>query len=102
MKELLAGPKPEEGASSELPRGVKILGIKVRGQTAMIDFNHKLEDCGGGSARLQGMIAQIVYTATDVPGVEKAWILIEGKKEVVLGGEGLVLDRPLGRSDLGY
>ena len=100
--ELLAGPKPEEEANSELPHGLKLLGLKVKGRTAIINFSRQLEDYGGGSARLRGMIAQIVYTATEVPGVDKVWIWVEGKKEIVLGGEGLVLDHPLSRSELSY
>lgn len=99
MAELLSGPK-EAGLSTQIPTGTKILRLQVKKGTAILDFNRKLESYGGGSARVEGMIAQIVYTATEVPGIEKVWIWIEGEKEIVLGGEGLVLDRPLSRSDV--
>jgi len=46
------------------------------------------------------MIGQIVYTITEVPGIKKVWIKMEGEKELVLGGEGLVIDRPLSREDI--
>jgi spore germination protein GerM len=103
INELLGGPNDAErarGLTTLLPRGARVLHLRIRGGTAIIDFNRKLEDYGGGSARIEGIIAQIVYTATEIPGITKAWIWIEGNREVVLGGEGLVLDRPLGREDL--
>lgn len=105
IKELLAGPSGEEsyrGIVSLVPRGTRALSFKVRGKTVIVNFSRELEKYGGGSTRLQGMIAQIVYTATDVPGIEKAWIWMEGEKELVLGGEGLILDRPLGRKEVSY
>lgn len=105
VTELLSGPSAKEkeaGYSSLLPAGVKVLGIKAQDKTAIVDFNRRLEAYGGGTARLEGMIAQIVYTITDVPGIEKAWIWMEGEKEIVLGGEGLVLDHPLSRREVSY
>ena len=101
--ELLSGPSETEkaqGISTQIPAGTKVLNILVKDEIVIVNFNRKLESYGGGSARLEGMIAQIVYTATEVPGVKKAWIWMEGKKELVLGGEGLVLDKPLSRRDL--
>jgi len=99
ITELLSGPKVS-GLSTQIPPGTKILRLQVKNGTAILDFNRKLEAYGGGSARVEGMIAQIVYTATEVPGITKVWIWINGNREVVLGGEGLVLDRPLSRRDI--
>ncbi|MFA5113262.1 MAG: GerMN domain-containing protein [Candidatus Margulisiibacteriota bacterium] len=100
---LLAGPTAAEkagGLTTLIPGGTRVLHHRVKDGVAIVDFNRQLEDYGGGSARIEGIIAQIVYTATEVPGVKKVWVRIEGNKEVVLGGEGLVLDKPLGRADL--
>lgn len=102
---LLEGPDPTEklqGMTTQLPAGVILLSLKVEKGTAILNFDRKLEAYGGGSTRLEGMIAQIVYTVTEIPGIEKAWVWLEGKKEVVLGGEGLVLDHPLGRNDISH
>ena len=101
---LLAGPSEDErgrGMTTHIPAGVKVKHIKLERKMAIIDLSRELENYCGGSARLEGMIAQIVYTMTGVPGIDKVWIWVEGEKEVVLGGEGFVLDRPLGRQDLG-
>jgi spore germination protein GerM len=105
MAQLLAGPLPAEkaqGLVTQIPAGARLLQARVKDETAILDFNRRLEGYGGGTARLEGMINQIVFTATEVPGVTKAWIWVEGEKEIILGGEGLVLDRPLGRGDLPY
>ncbi len=104
LAELLAGPSPAEraqGIETLIPPGTRTVAVKTEGQTALIVFNRKLENYGGGSARVEGMIAQIVYTATEVPGVAKVWIKMSGEKELVLGGEGLVIDRPLSRGEVG-
>ena len=105
IKELLSGPTKEEaqqGVVSYLPGGTKVSNVRASGRTAIINFNSKLEDYGGGTARVEGMIAQIVYTTTGISGIDKAWIWMNGEKEIVLGGEGLVLDKPLGRADISY
>ena len=103
FRELVAGPSAEElgqGVASRLPADVKIFSLRVQGKTAIINFNRQLGSHPGGAAQLQGMLKQIVYTATEIPGIEKAWVWLEGKTQIVLGGEGLVLDRPLSRRDL--
>lgn len=101
--ELMRGPTAEEkkaGLFSEIPAKAKIQKVARENSTALVSFNPELEKYGGGSARVQGLIAQIVYTFTEVPGVEKVRILIGKKGEVVLGGEGFVIDKPLARQDI--
>ena len=98
LQELEKG--PGQGLSTLIPKGTKILGIRQDKKVAIVNFNNKLEQYGGGSARVQGMLAQIVYTATSVKGVDKVFILINGKSELVLGGEGFIVNRPLSRRDI--
>ncbi|MDD5593947.1 MAG: GerMN domain-containing protein [Candidatus Margulisbacteria bacterium] len=105
IEALLSGPTPQEaaeGITTQLPAGVKIRQLKVEKTIAVIDLSRELEDYGGGSAKVEGLIAQLVFTVTDIPGIKKAWIWVEGHHDIVLGGEGLVLDRPLGREDVKY
>ncbi|OGC21485.1 hypothetical protein A2291_03845 [candidate division WOR-1 bacterium RIFOXYB2_FULL_42_35] len=99
IRSLLAGPE-QEGLSTLIPKGTKALSIKQKDHLAIINFNNKLEEYGGGSARVQGMVAQIVYTATDIPGIDKVQLLINGKEQVVLGGEGFIIDKPLSRKEV--
>ena len=105
LQDLFAGPSQEEidrGLITQLPDGIKLLSFKIKQGVAIVNLNSRINAYGGGAARVRGMIAQIVYTVTELPGIDKAWIWVEGKNEVTLGGEGLVLDRPLIRNDAAY
>ena len=105
MKELLKGPRQAEaaqGVTTQIPVGTKLIGLTIKNKLAIVNLNDKIENYGGGSTRLRGMIGQIVYTATNIPGIEKVWIWEEGKRELVLGGEGLVLDHPLSRVEVSF
>ncbi len=100
--ELLRGPSEKErseGYVSEIPQNAQIISIKKQKEVLRVKFSQALQKYGGGSARVQGLVAQIVYTFTEIPGIEKVQILIVGKKTAVLGGEGLVIDKPLSRED---
>lgn len=103
LEELLRGPNSQEqlrGLSTQIPKGTALLGCRLDGRVAILNFNRQLENYGGGSARLKGLLRQIIFTATALPNVSQAWLWVEGEKEVILGGEGIVLDRPLSRHDL--
>jgi spore germination protein GerM len=100
---LINGPSIMErtqGISTYLPQKTRINGIKNRGEVLAIDFSRELENISGGSDRIIKMIEQIVYTATETPGINKVWIFINGRKNVVLGGEGYELNGPIGREDI--
>lgn len=97
------GPTTEEKAAgfyTEIPDGAKILSVQKKGEMAVVDFNSKLETYGGGATRIQALIGQIVYSFTEISGIEEVKITVNGKDEVILGGEGYVIDKPLSRSDL--
>jgi len=101
--QLMMGPNEQEakeGIFSEIPRSAKITRASIQDGTANIVFNDEIENYGGGSARVQGLVGQIVYTFTEIPGVNKVKILVGKRASVVLGGEGFVIDKPLSRQDL--
>jgi germination protein M len=105
VEELLAGPKINEqtrGYISLIPSDVSLLDYRLENGVAILNFNKNLQPYGGGATRVRGMIAQIVYTVTALPKIDKVWIWMEGKKNIILGGEGLILDHPLTRSETGY
>ena len=101
--ELLKGPNNSEsrdGFFSEIPKGTKILGAKSSGNILEVNFSKELEGYGGGTSRVKALVAEIVYTLTEASKADKVRILIEGKKEAVLGGEGYIIDRPLSKDDI--
>ena len=81
--DLISGPNEQEssaGYSSLIPKNIGVLRIIYEKDTATIDLS-------GEPVKDQGGVAQIVYTATETPGVKK----------VKLGP-----DRPLSRDDLRF
>ncbi|MER3455303.1 MAG: hypothetical protein C4304_00065 [candidate division GAL15 bacterium] len=99
VRELLRGPNPKEralGYSSEIPPGTRLLGVRIRGQTAYVNLSRPFES-GGGSASMLARLYQVVYTVTHFPGVQEVRIEIEGQLRDSLGGEGLLVDLPVRR-----
>lgn len=102
---LLLGPNKKEvsrGIFSEIPKGTMIIKLKKDGKILEATFSKELSSYGGGSARLRGLIAQIVYSFTGINGIERVKIKIQGEDETVLGGEGFVIDAPLSRGDVAF
>lgn len=96
---LLAGPTREErarGLSSEIPAGTRLLGVKVRDGLVTVDLSEAVAS-GGGSHSMRARLWQIVYTATQHPAAPQVQVLVEGQERPGLGGEGVVIDRPLSR-----
>jgi germination protein M len=98
---LLAGPTSGEAGrsiSSAVPAGSRLLGISVANGVATIDLSSEFES-GGGSASVQTRLGQVVYTLTQFPSIKSVMFQIEGQSAEIFSGEGVVLDKPVGRAD---
>ena len=95
LRALLAGPGRRD-LFTEIPPGTTLLGVRVDGGTATVNFSKNYAS-GGGSSSMLGRVWQVVYTATQFPAAPAVQILIEGRRVEALGGEGLVLRAPLRR-----
>jgi germination protein M len=103
MTALLAGPNGKEGAatpriSTTIPAGTQLLGLSINNSVATVDLSREFES-GGGSASVLGRLGQVVYTLTQFPSVKSVLFEVEGREVHAFGGEGAVLDGPVGRSD---
>ncbi len=101
MAELLAGPTAEDeavGMSTSIPDGTEYLGTTIDEGVATIDLSGEFES-GGGSFSMAARLAQVVYTLTQFPTVDFVEFRLDGEPVEVFGGEGVVLDRPVGRKD---
>jgi germination protein M len=101
MEELLRGPNQTDrgfGLTSEVPQGTRLLGLDIANRVATVNLSREYET-GGGSLSMQARLAQVVYTLTQFPTVESVIFQIEGTRVTAFGGEGIVLDRPVGRAD---
>ena len=105
IDQLLMGPSDTEtsqGIMTEIPNGTRAIDVRVIGDTAMINFNGRLAEYGGGTSKVRGILAQIVYTATGVKGVKKVILKLEGNDQFTLGSEGFTVDHPLERDDVKF
>jgi germination protein M len=101
IEQLLTGPTNAEataGVGSTIPDGVLLLGITIRDGLATIDLSREFES-GGGTLSMTGRLAQVVYTLTQFPTVDRVAFELDGEPVTVFSGEGIVLDGPSTRND---
>lgn len=98
LEALLEGPAPDEELNTSVPDGTQLLDLTIADGIANVDLTSEFES-GGGSASMQMRLAQVVYTITQFPTVEGVRFSLDGEPIDVLGGEGVIIDHPLTRSD---
>lgn len=102
VKTLIAGPSIKEinqGYSSEIPKGTKLLGLRTNGSSYIIDISDDFQYGGGTESqylRLKQLIKTIVYLKPDKP----VYLYLNGKKAEVIGGEGIQITQPLSENSL--
>lgn len=99
VEALLSGPTAEErgkGLSTEIPAGTQLRALSVRDGIVFVDLTSTIAS-GGGSTSMQARLWQIVYTGTQLPAAPLVRLLIEGQERPALGGEGVVIEKPIGR-----
>jgi hypothetical protein len=101
VRALLEGPtgaEEEAGFSSAIPAGTTFLGLAVANGVATVDLSREYAS-GGGSLSMAMRLAQVVFTLTQFPTVDGVSFKLDGQPVDVFGGEGIVLDHPVSRSD---
>jgi germination protein M len=101
VKLLLEGPTAEEsaaGVGTVIPAGTRFLSLDIEDGTATVDLSSEYES-GGGSASMFARLAQVVYTLTEFPTVERVSFMLDGEPVDVFSGEGIVLEKPVTRAD---
>jgi Sporulation and spore germination len=76
---LLRGPNPEERNqqySSSIPATLRVVSTATRGSRLVLDVSQELKTLTGPG--LVQALAQIVYTATEIDGIESVEITVEG------------------------
>jgi spore germination protein GerM len=79
----------------------KLESVRIAGDLVTIDYRVPDDDWGvNGSARLATFVQQLVYTASEEPGITRVLITQNGGRTAIIGGEGLVIDHPATRADV--
>ncbi|MGH2531541.1 MAG: Gmad2 immunoglobulin-like domain-containing protein [Thermomicrobiales bacterium] len=103
MRELLAGPTADEedaGLSTAIPEETDLIDLALESETKIITVNLSAAfESGGGSLSMRARLAQVVYTLTQFPTIETVLFQLEGEPVEVFGGEGVILEEPVGRAD---
>jgi spore germination protein GerM len=98
---LLAGASQAEAnlrLTSALAAGTRLLDVSVAADgTATVDLSRELLSVTG--RRQIQALAQIVFTATEVPGVERVFFRFSGRARDVPRGDGQLTSAPLSRRD---
>jgi sporulation and spore germination protein/immunoglobulin-like protein involved in spore germination len=103
LNALFEGPTDREAAASpplttNVPDGTILLGLDIADGLATVDLSREFES-GGGSAAMSGRLAQVVYTLTQFPTVDRVAFELDGEPVTVFSGEGIVIDGPTTRED---
>lgn len=100
VKTLLGGTNSSEQASgltTEVPAGTQLLGINLAGGTATVDLSPTFVSTGSTYSVL-ARLAQVTFTVTQFPTVDRVTFHIGGKAVRTIGPAGVLLDRPVTRA----
>ncbi len=100
IESLLQGPnekEKEKGLYSEIPKETKLLKINQTPVHVEIDLSGNFE-YGGGSSSLIARTNQLIKTSKTAADGKPVYLLIDGEKVEVIGGEGIIIEQPLGKT----
>ena len=100
VRVLLEGPTDAEAAGglrSAVPVGTRLRSAAVEGGTATVDLSGSFADVSGENQ--VPAVAQLVFTATGVVGVERVTVAVDGTVIDVPRSDGTLTPAPLTRDD---
>jgi hypothetical protein len=86
------------GTRTAVPAGTRLEGLAVRGEIATLHLSTSLLQLT--PAELQLAVAQLLYTATEAPGITRVSVWAAGRPVAVRDRSGRLVDAPLERRDL--
>lgn len=99
LEELIKGPAKDSELARTIPLGTRLLGVKLAGGVATVDFSEELSTGHwGGSAGETITVYSIVNTLTEFRQVRRVRILIDGEEVESLAGH-IDLGAPLERNE---
>ena len=101
LKALLEGPREAERArevSTEIPAGVRLLGVRVADGVARVDLSGEFQ-APAPPERIALRVAQVVWTLTALSGVRAVSFAIDGEPVAVTTDDGAAVERRVARED---
>jgi hypothetical protein len=95
---LLMLPALPEGLRTAIPTGTRLKGTQQDGAAVTLELSEQVLRVRGPDQRLA--LAQLVYTATEVPGVLGVRVSVNGSVVPLPDQSGRLVERPLQRTDL--
>lgn len=96
LRELIKGPASAEGRRT-IPAETKLVSVSVVDRIAYANFSREIVTRHPGGSTGESMtIKSIVYTLTELPGIERVQLLLEGEKKDAMFGHANTID-PIGR-----
>lgn len=96
LNALLSESVPPNG-STAIPANTRLLNLTQTSQGITIDLSQEFME-GGGSSSMIARLGQVIYTASSLDPNQAIWLLVEGEPLTVLGGEGLIIEQPITRT----
>lgn len=87
LEELFKGQPIAKGIPVLFPRTVRVLDVKVKGNTATINFSREILDLKAPKNVQVIAVAGIVSTVTQFPNIKQAIFNVEGKEKGKIGGK---------------
>ncbi len=80
-----------------IPEGTRLLGVKVKDKTAVIDLSKEFaeKNVGGSTGEMLSIYSVVDTVTLNFPEVKEVQILVEGKREKTLAGH-IDISLPLG------
>jgi N-acetylmuramoyl-L-alanine amidase len=99
VEELIGGPKANSVLYRTIPPEARLLGLKLQGDTATVNFSQEfITKHWGGSWSEELTIYSLVNSLTELPQIKRVQILVEGESNVSIGGH-VFLDQVFQRRD---
>jgi Sporulation and spore germination/Immunoglobulin-like domain of bacterial spore germination len=100
VRSLLAGPTVAEadaGVATQVPSGTDLLGLGVADGTATVDVSDRF-GAGSGAASVRMRLAQLTYTLTQFPAIDRVRLLIDGRAASRLTSDRVPVPEPMTRT----
>ncbi len=100
---LLGSPDAQEvgwGLGTTIPEGTSLLGVEIADGVGTVDLSGEFE-AAGDSLSISLRTAQVVFTLTQFPTVDRVAVEIEGEPVESIGGEDVLAGSPVTRDSFG-